>query len=91
MAADSTTLNISLPTALKAFVEEQVEQGAYTSTSEYVRELLRAARRQASRDHELEVLLLQGVESGALIEADQRYWNDKAKKLSQRWPASDDE
>ncbi len=36
-----TTMNISLPEALKSFVDAQVAGGDYTSSSEYVRELLR--------------------------------------------------
>ena len=34
-------MNISLPDALKAFVDEQVAGRRYGSTSEYVRELIR--------------------------------------------------
>jgi putative addiction module CopG family antidote len=34
-------MNISLPEALKTFVDEQVSQGGYGTTSEYVRELIR--------------------------------------------------
>jgi antitoxin ParD1/3/4 len=35
------TMNISLPDPMKHFVEEQVNTGAYSSVSEYVRELVR--------------------------------------------------
>ena len=34
-------MNISLPDALKSFVDEQVNQGGYGTSSEYVRELIR--------------------------------------------------
>ena len=34
-------MNISLPETLKSFVDTQVTDGSYTSSSEYVRELLR--------------------------------------------------
>ncbi len=37
------TMNIPLPDTLKTFVEEQVSTGSYSSASEYMRELLRAA------------------------------------------------
>jgi antitoxin ParD1/3/4 len=36
-----STMNISLPDALKAFVDAQVTQGGYGTSSEYVRELIR--------------------------------------------------
>lgn len=34
-------MNISLPEALKSFVDEQVDQGGYSTSSEYVRMLIR--------------------------------------------------
>ena len=36
-----TTMNISLPDALKSFVDEQIASRGYGTSSEYVRELLR--------------------------------------------------
>ena len=36
-----STMNISLPDCLKAFVDEQVSQRNYGTSSEYVRELIR--------------------------------------------------
>ena len=36
-----TTMNVSLPEDLKRFVDAQVNQGNYGSTSEYVWELIR--------------------------------------------------
>ena len=54
------TMNISLPDDLKAFVDEQVAEHAYGSTSEYLRELIRK-----QRDVEkLRGLLLAGPGSG---------------------------
>ena len=54
-----TTMNISLPQTLKAFVDEQVAAQGYGSSSEYVRELIRKDRdRRALRS-----LLLEGAAS----------------------------
>jgi antitoxin ParD1/3/4 len=36
-----TTMNISLPDALKSFVDEQVSGRGYGTSSEYVRDLIR--------------------------------------------------
>jgi antitoxin ParD1/3/4 len=36
-----STMNISLPEALKSFVDEQVAERGYATSSEYVRELIR--------------------------------------------------
>lgn len=40
-AAGMSTMNISLPDTLKSFVDEQVNQRGYGTSSEYVRELIR--------------------------------------------------
>lgn len=38
------TMNVSLPEALKQFVDEQVSERGFGTTSEYVRELIRYDR-----------------------------------------------
>jgi antitoxin ParD1/3/4 len=50
-----TSLNISLPEALKAYVEGQVASGDWGTPSEYVRELIRQdkERRLANLQQEL--------------------------------------
>ena len=61
-----STMNISLPEALKAFVDEQVEKRGYGTSSEYVRELIR-------RDHDrlqLRNLLLAGAATAPGVPAD---------------------
>lgn len=40
-ALGMSTMNVSLPDDLKSYVDEQVGDGGYGSTSEYVRELIR--------------------------------------------------
>lgn len=54
-----TTMNISLPDTLKSFVDEQVNQRGYGTSSEYVRELI---RKDQDRQH-LRELLLEGAKS----------------------------
>lgn len=54
-----STMNISLPGALKAFVDDQVEERDFGSGSEYLRELI---RRDQDRVH-LRGLLLAGAAS----------------------------
>jgi antitoxin ParD1/3/4 len=56
-----STMNISLPDQLKAFVDEQVSQRGYGTSSEYVRELI---RKDQDRLH-LRELLLAGAASPA--------------------------
>ena len=50
-----TSLNISLPEVLKAYVEGQVSSGDWGTPSEYIRELIRQDkdRRLSNLEHEL--------------------------------------
>lgn len=76
-------MNVSLPDPLKAFVDERVRKGGYSTSSEYVRELIRADQlRRAER--ELLDLLRAGVESGGGIAATREYWAGKRKALRRR-------
>ena len=77
---DMTSLNISLPQALKEFAEEQAARGGYTSVSEYCRELLRAAQRQQA-EAKLEALLLEGVESGPAQPMTEKDWEEHRRRL----------
>ncbi len=54
-------MNISLPSALKAFVDGHVAEGHYATASEYVRELIRNDAK-AKAEAKLEALLLKGLE-----------------------------
>lgn len=90
MKVDSTTLNISLPKPLKQFVEELTASEGYASASEYIRELIRAARRRRTQSHQLEALLLEGLDSGPGFEVDDTYWISKEKGILARWGDLDD-
>ncbi len=64
------TMNISLPDDLKAFVDAQVAEHAYGSTSEYLRELIRKQRDVAK----VRALLMEGFGSGPAQEADATFF-----------------
>ena len=63
-------MNVSLPDEMRTFVDEQVDEGRYGSTSEYVRALI---RRDQDR-HRLRNALLAGAESPAGPLADTGYF-----------------
>ena len=66
-----STLNISLPESLKAFVDQQVRSRAYSSSSEYVRELIRKDQdRQRLRG-----LLLEGAASPPAVIANADFFD----------------
>lgn len=66
-----STMNISLPDTLKSFVDEQVSQGSYGTSSEYLRELI---RKDKDRLH-LRSLLLAGASSASAGVADTAYFD----------------
>lgn len=66
-----STMNISLPDAMKAFVDEQVNQRGYGTSSEYLRDLI---RRDQDRQH-LRGLLLAGASAPVVQEATPEYFN----------------
>jgi antitoxin ParD1/3/4 len=77
------SLNISLPQSLKDFVEEQVEQGGYSTPSEFIRELLRENQKRRAEER-LEALLLEGLHSGEPVEITPEFWERKRLALLER-------
>jgi antitoxin ParD1/3/4 len=71
------TMNVSLPDELRAFVDGQVEDGHYGSTSEYVRALI---RRDLDRQR-LRTLLVAGGESAPGPLADSAYFAGLRSRL----------
>jgi len=55
------TLNISIPTAMRKWIDRQVGTGEYANVSDYMRDLIRHDQRQ----HEvLKLALIEGERSG---------------------------
>lgn len=72
-----STMNISLPDSLKAFVDEQVSQRGYGTSSEYVRELI---RRDQDR-MQLRSLLLAGASSAPTVPASDAYFESLRERV----------
>jgi antitoxin ParD1/3/4 len=71
-AGAMSTMNISLPDTLKSFVDEQVHQRGYGTSSEYVRELIRKDQDRL----QMRSLLLAGAASAPATPADANYFDD---------------
>lgn len=78
-----TTMNISLPDAMKAFVEEQVQSGGFGTVSEYVRDLVRRDQKERAQDR-LKALLLEGLESGPGEPVTPEFWNNLRREVQER-------
>ena len=82
-----TNMNVSLSETLKAYVEEQVMDGGYGTTSEYLRELTREDKKRKEQER-LESLLLEGLGSGDAVPVTPEFWQNlwsraDAKKKAQ--------
>lgn len=76
-----STMNISLPDALKNFVDEQVSHRGYGTSSEYVRDLI---RKDQDRQH-LHNLLMAGASSKPTQPTNTTYFDglrDKVRKTA---------
>lgn len=72
-----STMNVSLPTELKSYVDEQVGNGGYGSVSEYVRDLIRR-----DKDHQhLRRVLLDGAASSPGPIADAPYFTSLRDRI----------
>ena len=71
-------MNVSLPDELRAFVDDQVEDGRYGSTSEYVRALI---RRDLDRQR-VRTLLIDGAGSAPGPIADEAYFSELRSRLN---------
>ena len=71
------TMNISLPDTMKAYVDQRVSQDGYSTSSEYVRELI---RRDKDRS-QLRAMMLVGLESPVTGEADAVYFQSLRKQV----------
>jgi antitoxin ParD1/3/4 len=69
------TMKISLPDSMRAFIEQKVAQGGYSTASEYIRELVREDQKHAAQER-LEALLLEGIESGPSHEMTAGDWEE---------------
>ncbi len=58
------TMNVSLPDAMKEWVEAQARGGRYSNASDYVRDLVRRDQERAQKILELQALISEGIESG---------------------------
>lgn len=76
-----TTMNISLPEALKEFVDRQVAGAGHGTASEYVRELIRRDQDRAR----LRELLLHGAQAPITGEAaDEKYFEKLRADIRKR-------
>jgi len=76
-------VNISLPDKMKEFIDERVNEGQFSSASEYFRDLVREDQKRKAQER-LEALLLEGLDSGQPIDVTDEYIQKKRAELLER-------
>ena len=59
------TMNVSLPDPMKAWIEEQLQNGCFSNTSDYVRHLIRRDQERQSAIATLQDAINDGLNSGS--------------------------
>lgn len=73
------TMNVSLPDLMREWVESQIEQGEYASSSDYIRDLIRQDQR---RQKLLKAALNEGLSSGRSPRTAEDILQETRKKLT---------
>ncbi len=58
------TMNVSLPAAMKEWVERQADDGRYSNSSDYVRDLIRRDQERSEKIAAMQILVDEGFASG---------------------------
>lgn len=76
------TMNISIPDPMKNWVQTQIDEGKYASSSDYVRDLIRKDQEQKDKLAALQAAITLGIESGETGELDMEAVKMKARQLA---------
>ena len=58
------SMNVSVPDAMRDWVQQRIESGQYASVSDYVRDLIRRDQLQADEQRAIIAALIEGEKSG---------------------------
>ena len=76
------TMNISVPDPMKDWVQAQIDEGKYASSSDYVRDLIRKDQEEKDKLAALQAAITLGLESGDAGELDMDAIKRKARRLA---------
>ena len=74
-------LNMALPDQILAFIEQQATAAGFSTASEYVYQLILREQERLAQQRRVELLLLDGLESGEPVEATDDWWEQKRARL----------
>jgi antitoxin ParD1/3/4 len=76
------TMNISVPDPMKDWVQAQIDEGKYASSSDYVRDLIRKDQEEKDKLAALQAAITLGIESGDAGELDMDAIKKRARQLA---------
>ncbi len=76
------TMNISVPDPMKDWVQTQIDEGKYASSSDYVRDLIRKDQEEKDKLAAFQAAITLGIESGDAGELDMDTIKKKARQLT---------
>jgi antitoxin ParD1/3/4 len=76
------TMNISLPEQMKAWVEAQSEDGRYSNSSDYVRDLIRREQVRKAKIANIQKKWTEGLESGIEERSIEEIFRDVEAKVA---------
>jgi antitoxin ParD1/3/4 len=85
MKQKTTTMNVSLPAALREALEKKLQRKAYGTASEYIRDLIRRDL-QWEAIVQVDELLLEGLHSGEPIPITPEWWEQRKAALTKAPP-----
>ncbi len=82
MKSAMATMNISVPDPMKEWVQTQISEGRYASSSDYVRDLIRKDQEEKDKLAALQAAITLGIESGSSGDLDMENIKARARKLA---------
>lgn len=76
------TMNVSLPDMMKAWVENQIESGQYSNSSDYIRDLIRRDQAYHEQRELLIKVLAEGEKSGISASSLDDIWQSVKSRYS---------
>ena len=76
------SMNISMPDLMKNWVQAQINDGKYASSSDYVRDLIRKDQHEKDKLAALQAAITLGIESGQAGELDMESIKQKARQMA---------
>lgn len=74
------TMNISLPTPMRDWVESQINSGLYANNSDYVRDLIRKDQLRSQKLAAMQSAITAGIDSGNAGHLDMQSIKRKARQ-----------